>query len=345
MNVVDLKTFVEKMPKGENHLHIEGAIYPEWALKFGKRNHIDLPFSSVEEAQELYKFANLDEFLAAFSIAGSTLVTQEDYHDLVVLVGEEAKAQNIIYREVMFTNYSHLGRGIRLETFMEGFREGKEYVEKNLGVEMKFIAELDRMQDGDYSLAFVKSLEPYRDLISAVGMDFSEKGYPAVRHAEAFRLAREMGFAVTSHAGEECGPESIYDSLDNCGVTRIDHGVRALEDSELVQRLVNEKIMLTICPLSNVALGIFPDLKSHTLKALYDAGVIVSINSDDPPFFFKNLNDNYFETAEAFGFGKEDLYRLASNTFRYSLAEESAKARHLAWLDEYFAGNSPDAGA
>lgn len=337
MSYSNLRSFVEAMPKGENHLHVEGAIYPEWALEFGQKNNIDLPFSSVEEARKLYDFSNLDEFLAAFSLAGSTLITRDDYRDLVVKIGQEAKDQNILYREMMFTNSSHLNRGIALETFMEGFREGKAYVEKNLGVDMKFIAELDRMQTGEYSLAYVKSLADYTDLISAVGLDFAEKGYPAKNHAEAFKLAREMGFVVTNHAGEECGPESIYDSLDNCGASRIDHGVRAVEDPKLMRRLVEEKIPLHVCPLSNVSIGVFPNLKSHTFKALYDAGVNVTLNSDDPPFFFKNLNDNYCEVAETFELTRDDVYRIARNAFEFSLADEASKKRYIKQLDDYFA--------
>ena len=334
-----LKEFIEGMPKGENHIHFSGAIYPAWALEFGKRNNIELPFSTVEEAEKMYDFKNLDEFLVAYTVASTTIVTQDDYRDMIIKMGEDAWKQNILLREVMFTNSCFLDRGIPVDVVMNGFREGRKIVKEQYDVDMFFISDLDRMKSAEYSLDYVKQLKDYTDIISAVGLDYSEDGYPAYVHAESFKLAKEMGFVCTGHAGEDCGPESVWDSLNNCFAERIDHGVRAVEDPKLVKKLADEKIFLTVCPISNVLVNVFPDMEHHSVKQLYDAGIPLSINSDDPPFFFSNLIDNYLTVIDTFGLKKDDIYRLAYNSFAYSLADEGMKKGYIAKLDKYFAEN------
>lgn len=333
----DLKSFIAGMPKAENHCHLDGSTYPETAMVLSERNNVPLPFSSQEEAEELFQYKSLDDFIRLINDVCNVIQTEDDFAYLVEKLGEEAASQNVKYRDVMLSNYYHKKRGISYETQMKGFIRGREAVLKHFGISLVCIPEIDRTMPPEESLAFVKEVLEYADEanIKAIGLDGMEKGYPAHRHRSSYDYARNKGLSITHHAGEDCGPESIIDSLDS-GAERIDHGVRAIEDEELIERLIRDKILLTVCPLSNISLKVYPDLAHHSFKKLFDAGVSLTINSDDPPFFGGDLNRNYYETVKEFRFGKEDLLKIGRTAFERSFAPEAEIQKGISELESYF---------
>ena len=337
-----LKEFIQGMPKAENHVHLDGATSAQSALVLSEKNGVPLPFQTLEEADALYRFDNLDGFLRIINAVCQVIRTADDFRYLTVELARDAARQNIRYREVMFSCAYHEARGIPFSAMMEGFIAGRREARERYGVLLVGIPELDRTIPPEENLAFIERMLPFRKeaALVAVGLDNAEAGYPAHRHAAAFARAGELGFGRTAHAGEAYGPVSVTDTLDSLHTTRIDHGVRSLEDPALVERLAREKILLTICPLSNVGLKVYPDMKSHSFKKLFDAGVPVSINSDDPPFFLSDLNDNYLAVMEAFSLGLEQLHEIAQNAFAYSYAPQEFKERSLRELDDYFRLNA-----
>lgn len=333
-----IKTFIEGMPKAENHYHMDGGTTPASALELARRNGVTLPFSTLEEAEALYKFDSLDDFLRIINAVCSAICTAQDFEYLTVEMAKDAKRQNIRYREVMFSCAYHEQRGIPFSEMMRGFIAGRQVALEEYGVWLAGIPALDRTMPPAENLAFIERIVPFREAANlvAVGLDSAERGYPAHLHAEAFARAEALGFGRTAHAGEDVGPESVADTLDTLYTTRIDHGVRAIEDPTLVKRLACEKILLTVCPLSNVCLKVYPDMASHPFRRLYDAGVPVSVNSDDPPFFGGDLNDNYVAVVEAFALTMPELLEIAKNAFTYSYAPAEVKARGASELDAYF---------
>lgn len=333
-----IRTFIEAMPKAENHYHFDGGTYPASALELAKRNNVKIPFSNVEEAEELYKFDCLDDFIRTINTVCSVILTAEDFEYLTIEIAKDAKRQNILYREVMFSCGYHEQRGIPFTEIMKGFIAGRRVALKKYGVFLAGIPALDRTMNPEENLAFIDRIVPFREEagLVAVGLDSTERGYPAHLNAAAFARAGELGFGRTAHAGEDDGPSSVADTLDSLGADRIDHGVRAIEDPQLVARLAREKILLTVCPISNVRLKVYPDMARHSFKRLYDAGVPVSVNSDDPPFFQGDLNDNYVSVVEAFGLSMTQLLEIAKNAFLYSFAPADVKARGVTELDTYF---------
>lgn len=340
---MDLKSFIAGMPKAENHVHLDGSTSPASALTLGRRNGVPLPFSSAEEAGEQYRYQNLGDFLRIVNAVCQVIQTEEDFAYLTEEMARDARAQNIRCREVMLSCHYHESRGIPFETQIRGFIRGRSIAWEKYGVYLCAVPEIDRTMPPEESLAFIDRLLPWREEagIVAVGLDGAEDGYPARRHRAAFARARALGFHVTSHAGEACGPASVADSLDAAGSERIDHGVRSIEDPELVRHLAREEILLTVCPISNVALKVYPSLAAHPFKKLLDAGVPVTVNSDDPPFFSSNLNDNYCAVAQAFSLTPEELLKIARDAFTRSFAPPERIAAGVAELEEYFAQKGP----
>lgn len=326
----DLKAFIQRIPKAELHCHLEGSIQPATLLKLAARHEIELPFEDEEGAKKFYEFENLNQFIDIYSIACSTLKTAEDFLTITVELGADAARQNITYREVFFTYDFHDRRGIPWETVMEGITAGRRESQERYGVEMYFIADMDRTTDPESSLRMVELAHLSREQagIIGIGMDSKEAGYPANRHKVAFDRGKELGFRLVAHAGEDAGPESVWDALD-MGVERIDHGVRSIEDQSLIDRLVKSQIPLTVCPVSNIALKVFPNMAAHPIKRLMDAGVKVTINSDDPPMFHANVVDNYIQVADTFNLTADDMEKLARNSFEATFMDDATSSDYL----------------
>lgn len=336
-----LREFIAGMPKAENHIHQDGATSPESALYLAKRHHMTIPFETPEEADRVFQYRDLGEFIRVIDATNAVIQDEEDIAYLVTELGRDAAAQNIRYREVMLSCDFHERTGIPLDVQMRGFVRGREAAKAQFGVEFACIPELDRTSPPKRNLSVVNRLGPWREAanIVAVGLDGAEAGFPAHWQKEAFSRAEELGYPLTAHAGEDCGSVSILDCLDTVGCRRIDHGVRAVESPELVKRLAEEKIFLTVCPISNLALKVFPDMEHHSIRQLMDAGVPLSINSDDPPFFRGNLNENYEAVVRTFRLRKPELLEIAKNAFICSYAPRGAVNRWTEELERYFEKN------
>lgn len=331
---MDRKEFFACCPKAELHFHID-CISPDLFLKFSKRNGMDVPFRSREEVKGFFRFRTLGEFLRVVQTSIASIQTETDFAEMVLECARDMKEQNIIYREAMFDYTGCYGRrGIPLKTVMNGFAKGLELAREQYGgADIRFIANLDRTNPADDNCAYLEELAKYRDMLPliAVGMDMDEKGYPAHGQKKAFHLAKNLGFHLTGHNGEDEGADSVKDALCSLGLERIDHGVRAAEDGELLKRLAESEILLTLCPDSNISLGVYPDWQAYPLRRLLEAGVKVCINSDDPGVLPYNLTENLQKCGEVFRLTEEEAVELVRNPFRYNFAG----GEHLEEVDRW----------
>lgn len=327
---MDLETFVRRLPKAELHLHVEGTLEPELMFEFATRNGVDLPFDSVEEVRAAYEFSDLQSFLDIYYQGAAVLIKEQDFYDLLMAYLERAHADGVVRAEVFFDPQTHTGRGIHFPVFMKGFKRAIADAEERFGITTGLImCFLRHLPARDAQTTWVESTKYHGDLLG-VGLDSSEVGYPPELFEGVYARAREAGLHVVAHAGEEGPPAYVAGALDSLEVERIDHGVRSEEDPELIDRLVDERIPLTMCPLSNLKLRVFDDLKDHNLKRLLDRGVRVTINSDDPSYFGGYVADNYLAIAKALELSRSDLTQLARNSIEASFLPDAEKAPLLA---------------
>jgi adenine deaminase len=314
-----MKDFIQRLPKAELHLHIEGTLEPELMFERARRNGITLPYASVDALRRAYDFADLQSFLDLYYQGAAVLQTREDFRDMTLAYFRKAASQNVKYAEIFFDPQTHTQRGIPFDTVIQGIHDAQEAASRDLGLESKLIlCFLRHLSEEDAQRTLDEAL-PYVDWLIAVGLDSSEVGHPPRKFANVFARAREAGLLAVAHAGEEGPPEYIEEALDILGVRRIDHGVRCLENPRLVDRLVAEQIPLTVCPLSNVKLRVFDTMRDHNLRKMLEHGLKVSINSDDPAYFGGYVNENYLAAAEALDLTEEELERIARNGFDSAL--------------------------
>jgi adenosine deaminase len=306
-----LNEFVVGLPKAELHLHVEGTLEPELAFELAARNGVALPYADVASLRRAYSFSDLQSFLDIYYSCMAVLRTAEDFRDLAAAYLARARADGVVRAEVFFDPQEHTARGVSLQDVVSGLSTAAGESTAAGGPEMALIACAVRHRGPDAALAMVESLEPHRDAILGVGLDSTELGHPPRSFARAFEAAADLGFHRVAHAGEEGPPEFVWQAIDILGVERVDHGVRCVEDAALVRRLAADGTPLTICPLSNVRLQVVPDLSTHPLPTLLDAGVRVTVNSDDPAYFGGYVGDNYRAVADAFGFSEPELAELA----------------------------------
>ena len=323
---------IRSLPKAELHVHIEGTLEPEMMFALSERNGVELPFRTVEEVKAAYRFTDLQSFLDIYYQGAAVLRTPRDFYDLMTAYLDRAAADGVRRAEIFFDPQSHTTRGIGFEVFMDGFREAIADASGRHGISADLILCFLRHLPAEDAVATIREAEPHLDGVIAVGLDSSEVGYPPELFAEAYEIARSFGLRAVAHAGEEGPPEYVWNALDVLGVERIDHGVRSLEDPDLVARLVRERIPLTVCPLSNVALKVVDSLEDHPLPRMLEAGLLVSVNSDDPSYFGGYVGDNYRGLVEAFGFGEEELTALAANSIESSFLPTDEKAEMLGYL-------------
>jgi adenosine deaminase len=327
-----------RLPKTELHVHIEGTLEPEMMFRLAAKNGVQLPFESVEQVRAAYRFTDLQSFLDIYYQAGAALRTPEDFYDLMTAYLERAAGDGVRHAEIFFDPQSHTTRGIGFEVFMRGFRDAISDARRRLGISADLILCFLRHLSGEEAVATIMEAEPFLDGVIGVGIDSSEKDRPPELFEEAYARARELGLRAVAHAGEEGPPQYVRSALDVLGAERIDHGVRSLEDAELVDRLRREQIPLTVCPLSNVALQVVDSLTDHPLPAMIGAGLLVSINSDDPAYFGGYIGDNYRETQAVLGLDDETLVGLARNSIQSSFLDQARKAALLADLEAVSAG-------
>ncbi|MCO4794020.1 MAG: adenosine deaminase [Bacteriovoracaceae bacterium] len=323
--MLKFQNFIEELPKAELHLHIEGSLEPELMFKLAERNKIKLRFNSVEEIREAYNFDNLQSFLDIYYEGAGVLVHEQDFYDLTWEYLEKCARENVKHTEIFFDPQTHTDRGIKFDTVINGIDKALNDGKEKLGVSSNLIMCFLRHLDEKAAFETLNSALNHKDKIIGVGLDSSEVGHPPSKFKNVFEKSIEEGFFTVAHAGEEGPPEYIWEALDLLKVKRVDHGVRSIEDSKLVQRLVDENISLTVCPFSNIKLRVFDKLEDHNLKKLLDLGLNVCINSDDPAYFGGYMNQNYFETAEALKLTIDEVAKVARNSFEASFISETEK--------------------
>ncbi|TMM11602.1 MAG: adenosine deaminase [Actinobacteria bacterium] len=330
---MSVESFVRDVPKAELHLHIEGTLEPELMFELSGRNEVSLPYPDVDAVRRAYVFDNLQSFLDIYYAGCAVLVTEQDFYDLTSAYLRLAAGQGVRHAEIFFDPQTHTERGVSFETVVTGIHRALEDGRASVGISSRLIMCFLRHLSAEAAMETLEQAGPFVSWISAVGLDSSESGNPPSKFEAVYRQAREMGLLAVAHAGEEGPPSYIWEALDLLGVRRIDHGVRCLEDDRLVARLASEQVPLTVCPLSNVKLRVFPSLREHNLPLLLDRGLLVTINSDDPPYFGGYVEENFRGVVETFGLGVGDVAQLARNSFVASFLDDSAKARHLATID------------
>ena len=330
-NSKDIINYINKIPKSELHLHIEGSLEPELMFKLSKRNKIEIPFKSIEEIKSAYNFSNLDSFLKIYYQGSNVLITEEDFFDLTWEYILRCKQDNIVHTEIFFDPQSHTDRGIKFNTVINGIDKALKKANSEFGITSKIIMCFLRHLEEEPCFDILKQALNHKDKIVGVGLDSSEKGNPPQKFKNLFEAAIKEGFVTVAHAGEEGPPEYIWDSLNLLKVKRIDHGVQCLKDKKLVETLIKKNIPLTVCPLSNIKLCVFDKLENHNLKKMLDKGLRVMVNSDDPAYFGGYLNTNLIETTKALNLSLEDVKILIENSFKSSFLDESTKN---SWLSK-----------
>ena len=324
-NINKVVNFINKTPKSELHLHIEGSLEPELMFKLSKRNKIEIPFKSVEEIKSAYNFSNLDSFLKIYYEGSNVLITEEDFFDLTWEYILRCKKDNIVHTEIFFDPQSHTTRGIDFNVVISGIHKALTKANSEFGITSKIIMCFLRHLDEELCFDVLKDAINHKDKIIGVGLDSSEKGNPPKKFKRLFEEAIKEGFLTVAHAGEEGPPEYIWDSLNMLKVKRIDHGVQCLKDDKLVKNLKENNIPLTVCPLSNIKLCVFDKLENHNLKKMLDKGLRVMVNSDDPAYFGGYLNTNLIEISKALNLSLDEVKILIQNSFKSSFLDEKSK--------------------
>ena len=333
MNEAWLKT----LPKAELHLHLEGALEPELMFALARRNGIELPWSDVDVLRQAYSFNNLQEFLDLYYQGANVLRTEQDFYDLTWAYLQKCQAQGVVHVEPFYDPQTHTERGIPFEVAINGIsgamRDGREQLGITGGLILSFLRHLSE----DDAFRTLEQAMPFRDQFFAVGLDSAEQGHPPSKFERVFAKARAEGFLAVAHAGEEGPPEYIWQALDLLKVNRIDHGVRAAEDPKLLDRLADEQIPLTVCPLSNIKLRVFQDMTHHNILDLLEQGLKVTVNSDDPSYFGGYVNQNYQAIADALDLSNDQLIQLARNSFIAAFMSKADKAKHLSEIERSIA--------
>ncbi len=330
----DIKEFIKKLPKAELHLHIEGSLEPELMFKLAKRNGIEIPYKTVEEVKEAYNFTNLQSFLDIYYAGAKVLIEKQDFYDMTWNYILKCKEDNIIHTEIFFDPQTHTQRGISFETVILGIKEALDDAKKKLGISSKIIMCFLRHLSEEEAFETLEQSLPYKDYILGVGLDSSELGNPPKKFEKVFNKAKEYGYKLVAHAGEEGDISYIEDALNLLHIERIDHGVQAINSKTLMLRLKEEQIPLTVCPNSNIELKVFENYKQHNIKQLLDYGLNVTVNSDDPAYFKGYMNQNFFNLVDNIALTKEDIVKLIKNSFNSSFIDEKLKQEYIKRVDE-----------
>ncbi|MBI2748240.1 MAG: adenosine deaminase [Burkholderiales bacterium] len=331
-----LPDLLRAMPKAELHMHIEGSLEPDMIFAMGQRNRVPLSYPSVEALRQAYVFNNLQEFLDIYHAGTTVLKTEQDFFDMTDAYLARARADNVLHTEIFFDTQTHTGHGTSAETVVNGLYRACQEAPARHGMTASLILCFLRHLSEAEAFECLEQVLPLRDKIVGIGLASSEVGHPPEKFAKVFARARELGFRLVAHAGEEAPPAYIWSALDVLKVERIDHGVQAIHDAALMQRLAKERIPLTVCPLSNLKLCVFPTLAQHNLQRMLDAGIMATVNSDDPAYFGGYINDNFTQTFSALGMTRAHAYQLARNSFDASFIEPSLRQGYVQRLDALF---------
>ena len=331
-----LPELLRRMPKAELHVHIEGTLEPEMIFVLAQRNGVQLPCASVEALRAAYAFTNLQSFLDLYYAGASVLLTEQDFYDMAWAYFERAKADGVVRAELFFDPQTHTARGVPMGAVIEGLGRACADAQGRLGISADLILCFLRHLSEDEALETLEEALPWREHFIGVGLDSSEVGHPPEKFTRVFARARALGLHRVAHAGEEGPPAYVWSALDVLQVERIDHGVQSIHDAALMKRLADTRMPLTVCPLSNLKLCVFKDLADHNLARMLDAGVCVTLNSDDPAYFGGYLLENYLQTFAALHLGAPHAYKLAANSLEASFASEADKHRWMHELKQVF---------
>jgi adenine deaminase len=331
-----ISDFIHKLPKAELHMHLEGSLEPETLMSLARRNNVKLSYGSADALRAAYRFNNLREFLDLYYLGLSVLLTADDFYEMTLAYLKRAAQENVRHAEVFISPQAHTRRGLPAAMFIESILAAFATAKDKHGIGGGLIVGIQRQFPEDEALAMMQDAKPYRDQILGLGMGGPEVGNPPSKFKRAFAQARDdFGWHTMVHAGEEGSADYVREAVEILDVDRIDHGVRCEEDPALVRLLAERGTPLTVCPLSNVALRVFPDIESHNLKRLFDAGLHVTVNSDDPPYFGGYINENYAACQSAMGLSNADVIALARNGFTAAILPEDVRKRYLDEIDAY----------
>ena len=333
--MMNITEYIKKIPKAELHLHIEGTFEPELMFEIAQRNKVEIPYQSVEEVKKAYQFSCLQDFLDIYYAGASVLLYEKDFYDLTMAYFKHCAEENVVHTEIMFDPQTHTKRGVSFETVINGIQKAREDAKEKYEISSLLIMSYLRHLSEEDAFETLEQSLPYKHLIKAVGLDSSEKGNPPSKFQKVFEVSIKEGYVPVAHAGEEGPAEYIWEALDLLKIARIDHGNNCLTDEVLVKRLVDEKIALTVCPLSNLELKVVDDLKDHPLKKMLNLGLKATVNSDDPAYFGGYMNANFLQTAEALDLTKEDVKTLVKNSFEYSLLSDDEKQKYLIQVENF----------
>ncbi len=326
------------IPTAELHLHIEGTLEPDLAFALAERNGVELPYATQEELRAAYSFSDLQDFLNLYYALMTVLRTEDDFADLTNAYLARARAQGVRHAEIFFDPQAHTARGVEIDTVIRGIARALDAAPRTYGITTRLIMCFLRDESAESALETFEAARPHLDRIAAVGLDSAEVGNPPSKFREVYALAREAGLKCVAHAGEEGPPAYVWEALDMLGVDRVDHGVRCLEDEALVARLVADRTPLTVCPLSNVRLRVVDRLEDHPLPAMLDAGLLVTVNSDDPAYFGGYVGDNYTAVRDALGLDETTLRTLARNSFEAAFLDKETRAAYLKEVESWSRG-------
>ncbi len=331
-----LPDLLRSMPKAELHIHIEGSLEPELIFALAQRNRISIPYSSVEDLRQAYAFSNLQSFLDIYYAGASVLITEQDFYDMAKAYIARAAIDNVARVEMFFDPQTHTARGVAMETVINGLYRACTDAKKQHGLDAALILCFLRHLSEQEAFETLEQALPYRDKFIGIGLDSGEVGNPPEKFAKIFKRCKDLGLHLVAHAGEEGPPAYVWAALDVLQVERIDHGVQSSKDALLMQRLAQDRIPLTVCPLSNLKLCVFPDLRQHNLGQLLDAGLCAMVNSDDPAYFGGYINENFIQTFAATGLTAQHAYQLAHNSFEASFISSEERRRYTDRLNEVF---------
>ncbi len=332
--------FLKNLPKAELHLHIEGTFEPELMFTIAQRNNISIPYKSVKKIKEAYQFNCLQDFLDIYYQSASVLIYEQDFYDLTYSYLEKCAEQNVRHLEIMFDPQTHTHRGISFETIINGISKACDDAKEKLGVSSLLIMSYLRHLSEEDAFKTLQQSLPFKNKITAVGLDSSEKGNPPSKFKNVCEASIKEGYIPVAHAGEEGNANYIWEALNILNIKRVDHGNNSLQDEDLINEIKKRDLTLTVCPLSNISLQVVNNLKNHPLKKMMELGLKVTINSDDPAYFGGDVNTNFIEIQKALNLSKFDIYNLAKNSFNYSFLPKSEKEKYLVELDAYYTKNN-----
>lgn len=331
---MSLNELISTLPKVELHLHIEGTLEPELMMQLAKKNAVELPYENIEQVRSAYQFDNLQSFLDLYYFGASVLLVEDDYYQLMLAYLKKCDEDNVVHTEIMFDPQTHTDRGVGFDVFMTGFLRAINDAKIQSGISVLLIMSFLRHLSEAEAIATLEQSKPYLSYITAVGLDSSEVNNPPEKFKNVFLMARKLGLKCVAHAGEEGPPEYIYSAINNLKVDRIDHGVRCVENADLVALLIERQIPLTVCPLSNIKLCVFDTMQQHNILDMLEEGLMVTVNADDPSYFGGYINDNFIAMANALPMTKQHLIQMVENSFKASFLDDSKKTQWLSSIDK-----------